>query len=222
MDTINTWPGTRISKEDTVVAYFASSADFKYHGSDGNTFNRIVYKIPVLVGYPADTSVIFHNNNGAKTSDLDLVGGEAYFWTNGDSGWHTDNDAKALDVIIEAEALRIGAEGSSVCKISKSDAIEVFTKYQDLTDYQKGLVDGSAVYTYSDEEKQSSQFKDVSYGKIMERIGIIAEMINDPNGSYISNLALADNKAVIIVISIAAVSALAFTMLLVFKKKKQK
>ena len=216
------WPGTKISQIVDVTSYFSGNADFKYHGSDGNTFNRVVYKIPVEVGYPADTKVIFHNNNGAQTDDLDLFKGHAYFWTNSDSGWSTDNDAKALDVIVKAEAFRAGAEDASVCNISKSDAIEVYTEYLALSAYQKGLVDGSAVYTYSDEEKQSSTYKDVSYGKVMERIGIIAELVADPSSAYnFFDLSTSSSTTIIIVIAVSASSVLAFTLLLVFKKKKR-
>ena len=91
------WPGKRISKLDNVTEYFGDSGDFKFCGSDGHSFNRRVYKIPVNVGYPADDFIVIHNNNGAQTSNMQVIAHGAYFWDNG-SDFINSNDAVALEL----------------------------------------------------------------------------------------------------------------------------
>lgn len=211
-----TWPATRISKEASIDTYFFDSIDFKYYGSDteGVAYNRVVYRIPVTIGYPADNKVIFHNNNGAQTSEMDIVAHRAYFWKNG-SSFSNDNDGAALDLLIDAEELRQTASNSSVCNISQSAAEDIYTRYLALNVPSKTLVDRSLIYTY-DSTIEAGTFDDVSYADIMHRLGIIAGIIAEPSNSFTS---ISDNNSIIVALAIISFAGVTIGLFLVRRRK---
>ena len=215
-EAFGSWPAKRVSKADGVEAYFFDSMDFKYCGSDGVTANRVVYKIPVTIGYPADNKVIFHNNLGSETSSMDIVSHRAYFWKDGES-FSNDNDGVALDLLIDAEELRQNATNSSVCNISQSNAESIYTRYLALTVPQKALVDGSYVYTYTS-TYEVGEFGDVSYADIMGRIGVISGLVSTPSNSI--NLINTNNIAIVIVIVSVSFAGMTAGLFFIIRRRR--
>lgn len=139
------WPGTAIASIPGVKEYFTDSGDFKYHGSDGYAFNRAVYKIPVITGYPHNDMLIINNGVGAQSSAMGIAD-YGYYWVSG-SSFRDADDGLAFEVIIAAEELRKVVTDESVCAADPIAAGDIYDFYDALTSNQKALVDGSQVYT---------------------------------------------------------------------------
>ena len=209
------WPGKSIHALVDVEELFLESTDFKYCGSDGEARNRVVYKIPVTIGYPADNMLVIHNNKGQQTSDLEIVAHRAYFWKD-DNSFANDNDGVALDFLLQAEEMRKAAANSSICAISQANALTLWTAYQGLTVPQKALVDGSFVLTY-DSTLEVGTYGDVYYSAIMQKIGVIAGALT--NSSSINPLLNSNANTAIVITAIIAASTLVALFFVIRRRK---
>lgn len=137
--------------------------------------------------------------------------------------------ADAFNVAFEAEGV-CDAEGESVVETLASVWSEQSIAYSALDSDAKSILastEGSTKSSATDVEKCAAKY-DYIGGKYQTQLGAEYDFMGR-NPSPISggtiqrfDMATEDNNTMIIVISIAAVSALAFATLLVFKKKKQK
>ncbi len=216
------WPGTKISEIEGVEALFADSQDFKFNHSNyldngGYSMNRVVYKIPVTVGYPNNPNMLILNNGSdLQTDDLEIWSGSAYIWKNG-VGRVNAYDGQALDFILEAEQYRKSASNSSVCNMSVEDAYDLYGMYLALMEDAKAIVDQCEVYTWTD--KTYTAKANFSYAKVMEKVGIISGRIV-PNSLKLGNFS-SENSATIVVVIIASIGAVIAGGLYVMTRKKK-
>ena len=214
------FPGTKIS--DLILAdeaaYIGGTLDFQ------NKTTQLL-RVNVEVGYPvADHVILAYKNEygyvGSKSADMLLVAGSAYWFSN-DADYHNDDAGTVLDVLVELREEIEGATDGSVCNISKSVASNLVSKYLALTEDQKETYfDCSSIETKKRDGSAGSEYVDCR--TIIEQVAIIAGSPLEGSSLNFGHLDIANNSAIVIVIAVAAVSTLAFTMLLVFKKKKQK
>ena len=216
------WPGTKISEIEGVEALFADSQDFKFNHSNyldngGYSMNRVVYKIPVTVGYPDNPNMLILNNGSdAQTDGLEIWLGSAYIWKDG-VGRESGYDAQALDFILQAEQYRKSASNSSVCNMSVEDAYNLYGMYLALLDDAKAIVDQCEVYAWTD--KTYTAKANFSYAKVMEKVGIISGRIV-PNSLKLGNFS-SENSATIVVVIIASIGAVIAGGLYVMTRKKK-
>lgn len=216
------WPGTKISEIEGVEALFADSQDFKFNHSNyldngGYSMNRVVYKIPVTVGYPDNPNMLILNNGSdAQTDGLEIWLGSAYIWKDG-VGRESGYDAQALDFILQAEQYRKSASNSSVCNMSVEDAYNLYGMYLALMDDAKAIVDQCEVYAWTD--KTYTAKANFSYAKVMEKVGIISGRIV-PNSLKLGNFS-SENSATIVVVIIASIGAVIAGGLYVMTRKKK-
>ena len=187
------------------------------HFQGGDT-PKLIYKINVVIGYPnGDTMFMFNNGTEEyKSDERELKAENAYWWT----GSANREASFGLEFVIIVDSYRSSAEDYSVCNISKESATFLVNLYnaQD-DDILQTYIDCSSIYTWKDSAMEEESLFSVK--KIIEELGVIAEIT--PKGSSLAlyQLEMNNNSALIIIISVAAVSTLAFTLLLVFKKKKK-
>ena len=187
------------------------------HFQGGDT-PKLIYKINVVIGYPnGDTMFMFNNGTGEyKSDERELKAENAYWWT----GSANREASFGLEFVIIVDSYRSSAEDYSVCNISKESATFLVNLYnaQD-DDILQTYIDCSSIYTWKDSAMEEESLFSVK--KIIEELGAIAEIT--PKGSSLAlyQLEMNNNSALIIIISVAAVSTLAFTLLLVFKKKRK-
>ena len=216
------WPGSLIADVATEVT---GKGVLRFDGVYGvmHDQSQYIYKIPVQIGYPQDSYVMINYQGSDKGAEQELVAHCAYQWSA-----RNLNKGLALDFLLKVEEKRnaVAAEGNikqySVCGISKDDAKDLYTEYQTICTESvavRNAINDSFIYTYNEDKSAGNEMVPLTH--VMERIGIIAGLVEDPNASRFGNIAiLSDNKAIVI-ISIASCTALAFTFFFVFKKKKQ-
>lgn len=206
------WPGTKITE---VTGYKEVTGNGVLH-FEGSETPKLIYRIPVTIGYPTgDSQFKFNNNNDWESDARNLVGGAAYWYTgaaNADAG-------EAIDFLVNAEEYRNDAEDYSVCNISASDAAILVAFYNVLDADVRAYIDSSSVWTHKRDRSEGNEL--VSYRIVMEQLAELAK-VSLVGSSRIFNSSIGENSTMIIVIVIASVSAFAFTTLLVFKKKKHK
>ena len=206
------WPGTKITEVDGVKEVSGNGV-LHFQGSETP---KLIYAIPVTIGYPVgDSQFKFNNNNDWESEAREIVGGAAYWYT----GAANANAGDAIDFLVRAESIRNSAVDYSVCNISASDAAMLVNMYNDLDEAVRAYVDSSSVYTYKRDGSEGNEL--VSYRIVVEQLAELANISLVGSDRYF-NSAFESNTMVVVIISIAATSALVFTMLLVFKKKKQK
>lgn len=214
------WPGTPIASIATEVT---NHGVLRFDGVYNGDQSQYIYKIPVKIGSSTgDLKIIINYLGTSKGSDQELVARSAYTWSS-----RSSYKGAALDLLVEAEKVRNSVEASgdikkySVCGISKADASSLYEEYDDIESYEvKRYIDESYAYTYAEDGSERNEL--VSYAKIMERIGIIAGVLTDPSASRFSVFGFENNSIALIIVAVTATSALSFTLLLVFKKKRHK
>lgn len=208
------FPGTPIT---SVVGVEELTGNGVIHFQGGETA-KLIYEIPVEIGYPTG-DIMFMFNNGTeeyKSDERALVDEAAYWWT----GPANNEAGDAIEFLVYAEARRNAVDDYSVCNISEANAKAIINLYNSFdSEVAATYIDCTTVYTWADASKESETL--VSYKSVVEQLG---RMYNIPvNGSslYFSGLDMAANGNVaLIVIAVTATSALALTLLLVFKKRK--
>jgi hypothetical protein len=225
VDYIYTWggagqfgafPGTPITD---VVGVKELTGNGVLHFQGGETA-KLIYSIPVTIGYPSGDTMFMFNNGTAeyKSDERALVGEAAYWWT----GPANIEAGDAIEFLVYAETRRNEVADTSVCNVNKVNAkaiVDLYNAFDD--DIAATYIDCTTVYTWKDASKTENTL--VSYKKVVEEYGRIAEVAVDGSSLYFDGLNYSiNNNAVIIIIAVASTSVLAFTILLVFKKKKQK
>ena len=216
------WPGTKVKSVPGVVELFGDSEDFKFnHSSYDGSKNRRVYKIPLTIGYPKDDHVIFNyyagpeNPSNSKTDNMIIEAGCAYFWT-AVSNWRNPNDGIALDFITKVEAARKAAASESICSLTTEKAKELYDEYNALYAAPKNIINQCELYTWTDNTKTAKA--NVSYGDVMNRIGIIGGVVVE--SAYVSvNFMENSNTTTFTVVAVIA-GALAVGLGLFFVAKK--
>lgn len=218
----NDFPGTKVTSCAS-VAEVTGNGILHFQGGDDAV---LVYKIPVIIGYPdaGDLQFIFSNGTDAyKTADRYFVPHAAYWWT-GDA--NTDAGA-ALAFLKQAEDIRNGATNFSVCQVSKENATTVVNAYNALSStIRTTYVDCTKVYTYTTEEAGEHAPQGlVLYKDVLEQLakiaGIALEGSERTVSSPIEMTGATDSTALIAVVSIIAlVSVSSVAVLLVIKKRK--
>lgn len=208
------FPGTPIT---SVVGVQELTGNGVIHFQGGETA-KLIYEIPVEIGYPTGDTMFMFNNGTAeyKSDERALVDEAAYWWT----GPANNEAGDAIEFLVYAEARRNAVEDYSVCNISEANATAIINLYNSFDpEVAATYIDCTTVNTWADASKESETL--VSYKSVVEQLG---RMYNIPvNGSslYFGGLDMAANGNVaLIVIAVTATSALALTLLLVFKKRK--
>ena len=209
------WPGTAITAVTDVEELTGNGV---IHFQGGETA-KLIYEIPVTIGYPAgDTMFMFNNGGEVKSEERALVSEAAYWW----EGPANVEAGDAIEFLKIAEAKRNAAADWSVCNVSKIDAEVIVNIYNGFdSEVAKTYIDCTTVYTWKDTSKTENVLW--SYKSVVEQLGKIAEIAVNGSSLYYGDLAIVNNSSVaIIIIAVAASSALMFSLLLIFKKKKQK
>lgn len=205
------WPGAMI--KDNSLKYDV----LRYKNSDFKVY-KISFSSP-LTGFMFTYSEDGYNAK-SQTENKTFNNGYAYTWGSetGDAA-----DGKALDLLFAVEAKRNAvrqADGAiadySICGISVSDCQSLYDQYAALTAIEKGYVDSSMTYTYTD--KTASAQDNIFFSAIMNQIG--------KRGGRIANAAstmpvIANNSSTAIIIVISSVSVLSLGGLFFLKKKKE-
>ncbi len=192
-------------------------------GSSGN-----LYSISVDSMFD---KVIFNNNDNGKQTHVDedwtnkKSGQCMSCWTNEsmDGEWKSDmDDIYANDWVFQFMHFReiptSNNTDTGACKGASGYYSKAKTAYQSYTAEIKTKISG---YT----EWDDAQARLAAWAKVNGETATFsgtALTVNAANNFYLSISGSQDSNTMIIVITIAAVSVLAFTTLLVFKKKKQK
>ena len=208
------FPGTAIA---SVTGVEEMTGNGVIHFQGGDTA-KLIYKIPVTIGYPSgDTTFMFNNGSGDyKSEERALVDGAAYWWT----GIPNTDAGEAIEFLAFAEDIRNHAEDTSVCNISAANAALIVNGYNALDDSLAATyIDGTTVYTYRRDGESGNEL--VSYRVVVEQLGKIANITVDGAVSSYRFDILSGSNLSIVIISVATVSALAATLFFVFKKKKQ-
>lgn len=186
-------------------------------------YDRLIYKVPVKIGYPnGDTMFMFNNGTEYyKSAEREIEAEHAYWWT----GEANHIAAQALNFLVSTvETYRTQIEDGSICSISKDNAIFIVNSYNAYTQAERETyIDGSTLFTWKDSKKVEEEKEYVTYRKIVEQLAVIAGIELEGSSLRFGGLDMtASGNVAIIVISVAATSALALTLLLVFKKRKHK
>ena len=208
------WPGTKITDIATEVT---NGGVLHFEGSEGV---RLIYKIPVEIGYPeGDTDFMWNNNDTWKSNEFHLVSHAAY-WYTGEANQYAGH---AIDFLLAAEQVRNSAEDYSVCNIDAAMARAIVEFYNELSTEVRGYINVSKVYTYTTEQKGEEAPKGlVSYEDILVMLGEIGGV--SPIGLSLRDhydlYGAANTNTMIIIIVVASTSAIALAALLLIKKKK--
>ena len=208
------WPGTKVTEAGIEVT---GNGILHFQGCEGK---KLIYKIPVKIGYPeGDLSFKWNNNNDWESEAFTLVAGAAYWYTGGANV----EAGHALDVLLLAEGSRNTSLDYSVCNVSAEKAKTVVDAYNALTDAERAYVNSTKVYTYTTEEKgQGAPEGLVSYADIIVMLGEIGGVT--PVGLSLRNhQEMFDNykaNTTIIIVVAASISAIALAGLLLIKKRK--
>lgn len=206
------WPGTKITEIEDVEEVSGNGV-LHFEGSETP---KLIYCIPITTGYPVGDSHFKFNNNNDWESEAREIHLESAYWYTGEG---SADAGDAIDFLVTAESYRNSAEDFSVCNIDAESASFLVSFYNSLEEGVRNFIDSSSVYTYKRDGSEGNEL--VSYRVVVEQL---AELANIPlvGLDRYFNSAIESNTMVVVIISIAAASALAFTLLLVFKKKRQK
>ena len=220
------FPGTKITEIEGVRSYFADSTDFKYNYlGHASTISRVVYRIPVIAGYPSDTGVAFNvGNNSHQTKDFTLEAENAYIWESDDPAqqWQSLNEGKALHFLIRSEKARMETTAgtyaaTSVCELSKETAISLYNEYAGLEEAAKNSINQCQVWTFK--SKSTTEYENVDYYYVVEMIRVIAE-IPAPQPGVMGYGEFGSNPTMVIIVAIVTVTTIAAGMALILRKKR--
>lgn len=204
------WPGTKVT-EVAGVSEVSGNGVMHFQGSETP---KLIYKIPVIIGYPSgDSSFKWNNNYDWQSEGQPLVAGAAYWYTgpaNADAG-------AAIDFIVTVEAKRNAATGYSVCNISAEDSAALVDAYGLLDDGVKAYVDSSSTYTHKRDGSEEEEL--VSFAVIMEQL---AKQAGGSGSSASMNNLLGTNGTMVIVILATVATTLASVLLIVKFRKRSK
>ena len=202
------WPGTKITLVSGVQEV-TNNGVFHFQGGDP----KLIYKIPVTVGYPTgDDQFKFNNNDTMETAARPINGHSAYWWDgdpNGEAGY-------AIDFLVEAEAIRNAAADYSVCNISKEDAASLVSTYLSLGQYmQETYIDCTTVLTHKKDGTTGEEL--VLYRDVMEQLAEIAEMsLSSPKTAKVS---LNSSTTLIVIVTVASISLSVGVFFIVRRRK---
>jgi len=208
------WHGTKITEIEGVEEVSGNGV-LHFEGSDTP---KLIYKIPVKIGYPVgDLGFKFNNGSDVSSSTEGELSAHAAYWF--DAICNQDAGA-AIDFLVEAEEYRNSAEDYSVCNVSKDNAAALVAKYNSLSESIRGYIDSSKVHTYTAQDMSSEGL--VSYKSVVERLGMIGEVevvgssIKLVSAPYTRN----SNMTILIVTISAIVCTSTVAILFVVKKRK--
>ena len=215
------WPGTPI----TSVASVKDVTTLGVLHFQGSEAGKRIYKIPVVIGYPGDSTFQFNNGtNSHESASRPLVAGAAYWWT-GDAN---ANAGLALDFLDRVETARnaVTATGDhkqySVCGISKSDAEDFVEAYNALdADIRSTYIDCTTVYTYKQDKSEGNEL--VSYRNVMLQlseiagVGLAGASRNILPGTIFS---VEDSTTMIVVVTLVSLAAITATAFVFIKRRK--
>ena len=210
------FPGTKIVEIEGVEEV-TNGGELHFQGYD-----RLIYRIPVTIGYPnGDSMFMFSNGTDEyKSAEREIIAEHAYWW----SGDANHLAAQFLDTILTFESyLKKDTEFESVCNMVAQDAAYIVGVYNSWYEAEPELtatyLDSSEIYTWKDSTKSAKEY--VSYKRIVEQLGKIANIPVSGSSMSLDTLDLnSNNNVAIIIIACSVTSVLALTLLLVFKKKR--
>ena len=207
------WPGTKVTSVPGVQEV-TNNGILHFQGGE---VGKLIYKIPVTIGYPSgDESFLFNNNDDWQSEDRQLCRHNAYWYT----GSPNSQAGYAIDFLVAAEAVRNSADDTSVCNISIEDAKSIVNEYNTLgTAMWEDYIDCTTVWTHKRDGSDGNEL--VSYRAIIEQLGKIADV--SPAGASrfvpINNNSNVNSSTVIIVIAVS-LSLVGFTTLIVIRRRK--
>ena len=210
------WPGTKVTE---VAGYQEVTGNGVLH-FQGSETPKLIYKIPVTIGYPSGDEQ-FKLNNGKNQDQEGYWASEERPLNSRSAYWHTGaangNAAAAIDFLVEAERIRNLAADTSVCNISKSNAETLVNTYNSLgTDIQETYVDCSKVFTHKKDKTEGNEL--VSYHDVMLELSRIAGVAL--NGVKPLSVFNANNGALLVVVISAGITVIGAATLLTLKKRK--
>lgn len=208
------WPGTQIT---SVIGVEEVTGGGVLH-FQGSETPKLIYKIPVQVGYPVgDEYFKFNNNDTMETATRPINGHSAYWWSgdaNADAGY-------SIDLLVEAEEIRNLATDTSVCNISKSDATSIVNTYLSLGSYmQETYIDCTTVYTHKRDGSDGNEL--VTYREVIEQLAKIAEIDLSPSNNIFGIKTMNKVDVAIVIVVVASISAIALCAFVIRKRKENK
>ena len=185
---------------------------------EGSETPKLIYRIPVSIGYPTgDVYFKFNNNDDWESEQRALLAEHAY-WYTGNANYDA---AEAIEILHLFETYRNNAEDYSVCNISKDSAKHLVGLYTGTTDEIRDYIDRSSVWTHKRDGSEGNEL--VSYRLVVEELARIAGVELEGSSRIHANFELDANSATFaVVIIVAAVSSAVMLSLLFILKKKRK
>lgn len=208
------WPGTKI----TEVAGCQEMTNNGILHFEGSETPKLIYRIPVSIGYPSDGDVYFkfNNNNDWESEQRSLKSEHAYWYT----GAANYDAAEAIEILTLFESRRNSAEDYSVCNISKANAEFLIGLYNSTTDEIRDYIDRSSVWTYKRDGSDGNEL--VSYRAVVEEIARIAGIPAAGLNKYVpisNNHNNATTTSIIVIVTIS-LTMISITALIVIRKRK--
>ena len=209
------WPGKQIRTEIASASEVTGNGVLHFEGSETP---KLIYKIPVTIGYPnGDSYFKFNNNDDWESEARPLVSGAAYWYAGGAN----EDAGLAIEFLVQAEYCRNTATDYSVCNISVNEAKVLVNNYNGLSAGVRDYIDRSSVWTYKRDGSKDNEL--VSYRLVVEELARIAGVELEGSSRIHANFELDANSATVaVVIIVAAVSSAVMLSLLFILKKKRK
>ena len=208
------WPGTKVTDIATEVT---NNGVLHFEGSEGI---KLIYQIPVKIGYPIGDSEFKWNVNGAEESEAFTLKAQAAYWYTGSANVDAGH---AIDFLVATEAVRNATTNYSVCEIAPAAAKEVVETYNSMSADERDYVNRSKVYTYTTEQKgQEAPQGLVSYEDIVIMLGEIGGVtpVGLSSRNHIDVYGSYNTNTIIIIVVVASTSMVALAVLLLIKKNK--
>ena len=164
---------------------------------------------------------MFNNGTSDYKSDERAIEGECAYWWEGPANVEAGD---AIEFLVYAEARRNAATDYSVCNVSKENAKAIVGMYNAFdNEVRETYIDCTTVWTYKVNPKarvEDDENELVSYKKVVEELGKIAEM--DVEGSNIiirKSNANFDTQTIIIIASIVVASMVGLTVLHIVRRR---
>ena len=216
------FPGAAIATVGTEVT---NNGVLHFQGSETP---KLIYRIPVSIGYP-DGDLEFEFNNGkskydggAESDAFELVGGAAYWWAGGANA----NAGTALDFLVRVEEARnaVVAGGNvkedSICGIDATASKNLYNAYIALDEgIRTTYIDCTTVYTYKADKSEGNEL--VAYSAVMQRLGVQGGVLPASVLHPVGFVTKDNSASIAMIIIISAVSIAAFGAVIILKKRKE-
>ncbi len=207
------WPGTKITSVEGVQEV-TNNGILHFQGGD---VGKLIYKIPVKIGYPVGDGQFKLNNNNDWESEARYISGHNAYWYTGSPN---SEAGYSIDFLVMAEGFRNSAADYSICNISSEDAANIVNTYNSLgSTMWEDCIDISTVWTYKRDGSDGNEM--VDYRAIIEELGKIANVTPAGASRYVpTGVENNANITTVIIVLAVSLSVVAFTTLIVIRKRK--